>query len=306
MAKTKKTAREIVEAKPKAKKAEKTAREIVEAKPKAKKVEKPKCPGPAVLKRMALAAAPPGIDGPRVSASAVPHIKYLYYRSYNAVAPMPLEALMEENKRVEEKGLKKGVSNTLSFKYIFSVSEAYEDIEKDDLKKLTVCKNKDSLSEYPNCLLVSRAAFRKYLIMGSADGDLKAFYLPKLAPKMPTKKGAKKSKIPRGVGFRLPKDFLTALQWEIENDVVSSIRSAWRNVSGSRKTLEDRDFLEAGIEDPDVEIKEKKPRAKKTSGEEKPKKKAAAKKTKGKKKAEESKVKITTKVVAKRGRPKKS
>ena len=78
------------------------------------------------------------------------------------------------------------------------------------------------------CLIGPKAAFKKFLILGSEDGSLKAIFT-----------GTKP--------YRFRKEYLNALQYAVEQTVISVIEQAWSTLKGKAKTLAHKHFEEADI-----------------------------------------------------------
>lgn len=275
-------------------------------KPKAKKpVGPPKVPGNAVLRRLAMAAAPDMEHG--VNKEVYTHILQLYVRTLKTLAQHVRKELEAKNAKLAAKD-KEPVKN-LSFDLLAEVS----DLSAEEAEALPTClslakkpaKGAKKITKLDGCLIGPRSSFKKYLIMGSDDGEIKAVFSVASAPKVSAKKG-KKAAPP---GFRFPKPFLNGLQYAVEREVITQLSEVWEALGEKAKRLNHKAFVAAGMnygEEP-VE-KEKKPRKKAEKKEKKEKaeksgspkkKKAPAKKGgKGKKAGGKGKGKV--------GRPKKS
>jgi len=128
-------------------------------------------------------------------------------------------------------------------------------------------KGPKKITNLDGCLIGPRAAFKRYLTMGSDDHKIKAVFSPKSAP--------------GGDGFTFRKEFLNGLQYAVERAVVEDLQAVWAAL-GKAKRLSHKAFVEAKMDFGEAPApKEKKPRKKAEKGE----KKAPAKKAGGKKKA---------------------
>lgn len=226
-----------------------------------KEIKVPSAPGPAMMKRLALAGAP-SADA-RVSAEVYPHIKAIYAQHFHEMAKMTLDSLKAANAKLKEKGKK--LKYSLNYSFIDGLPVVISQKKAADLQ---TCLKKAQSSpskkvSLKKCLIGPKAAFKKFLIVGSDDGSLKPVFT-----------GAKP--------YRFRKEFLNALQYCVEQTVISVVEQAWAMLKGKAKTLSHKHFEEADIAFGGALKKKSKksPKPKKSS---KPK----TKKSKGKKKSVE-------------------
>lgn len=189
-----------------------------------KEVKVPAIPGNAMLKRLALAGAES--SDVQVSKEIYPHVLALYLRAFREQVGIARDALKAHQDKLSEKG--KDLSYNLSYKLLGDLPILTSEKK---AKKLQTClqasKGKDEMV-LRHCLIGPRAAFKRYLTMGSADGKIK----PLFGGSHP---------------YRFPKEAINALQYSVEQTVISSIKSAWLSLGKGKKKLMHKHFVEVGF-----------------------------------------------------------
>jgi len=300
MARTKQTARKSTKTAKPRKTAESAKADSPKAAPAAAKKKKaadpPKVPGNAVLRRLAMAAAPDMEHG--VNKEAYSHILQIYMRNLESLAGHARKEFEAINKSLEAKD--KPITKNVNFKALKDISG----LSAEEAKDLPTClslakkpaKGPKKVKKLDGCLIGPRSAFKKYLTMGSDDHQIKPVFSPRSAPHVAPKKGAKA----KTAGFTFRKEFLNGLQYAVEREVVTQLGEVWEAL-GKAKRLSHKAFVAAHMnygEEP--EVKEKKPKkktAKKAEAGSPKKKKVAGKKAPAKKAGGKKK---------KAGRPKKA